>query len=204
MNRGIDDPARGPGRRFSAKDAGLSDGNDVQLDLPRCLQIDPTEGNQAAENASQLVGTSYGSKNDPLLHHVTQTTMMDRGGLAGVMDIDNTGSQNEVGSNDQFTSDIGTGTATHTFDGVSIYKATITYADGTTANVSAFIVQDTQGNLFLAPDKTYGANMAAFEAKLIQSVALTGLIGRIGRACRMTAILQAMMTAVSTARPPVI
>ena len=30
------------------------------------------------ENAGKLVGTSYGSKDDPLMHHLTSATMIDK------------------------------------------------------------------------------------------------------------------------------
>ena len=112
------------------------------------FQIDPTEGNQTAEDAGKLVGTSFGSKDDPLMKHVTSATMIDNGGLAGTMDMDNTGSKSSVGSNDQFTTDTGSGKATYTFDGTSVYEATVTYTDGTTGTVTAVIVQDIQASCF--------------------------------------------------------
>ncbi|MCB2111795.1 MAG: type I secretion protein, partial [Rhodobacteraceae bacterium] len=106
--------------------------------------LDPTEGNTVAENASSFVGQAYGTAADPLYNHVTSVTMIDNGGTAGALD------QNNSLSNDTFTTNIGAGTQTFTFDGTVIYNATITYANGPTATLSAVIAQDTAGHLFLA------------------------------------------------------
>lgn len=123
------------------------------------------------------MGTSYGSKSDPLMNHVTSATMIDNGGLAGVMDQDNTGSKSEVGSNDQFITDIGKGKATYTFDAGSIYEATVTYTDGTSGKVTAVVAQDTVGHLFLAPETSLNPDTLTYEAKPIQSLTLTGMSG---------------------------
>jgi Ca2+-binding RTX toxin-like protein len=130
--------------------------------------LDPTEGNADAENASLFVNRSFGSTTNPLYSHVTRATTIDNGGAAGVLDMNNTL------SNDQFTTDIGSGAQTFTFDGLSTFNATLTYTDGTTASFLAVLVQDTAGHLFLAPPPdtsgTNPANIAALTAKPIQSV----------------------------------
>ncbi|MCC0064872.1 MAG: Hint domain-containing protein [Defluviimonas sp.] len=133
--------------------------------------LDPTEGNTVAENAASLVGTTFGTVADPLLTHVTSATMIDNGGTAGVLDQDNTV------SNDQFTTNIGTGTATYTFDSSAIYNATITYVNGTTATVTAVIAQDTAGHLFLAPEFTANPDTIAYEASAIRSITLNSVNG---------------------------
>ena len=127
--------------------------------------IDPTEGNSDAENASLLVGNTYGSTGDPLYTHVTSATMVNR---SGTVDLD---MNNHASRPDQFTS----GGTTYTFDGLAAYYATITYADGTTATVTAVIAQSTTGELFLAPEMTANADTTAYEAKPIISITLTGV-----------------------------
>jgi len=127
--------------------------------------IDPTEGNSNAENASLLVGNTYGSTGDPLYTHITSATMINRSGTAD-LDMNTPGSRP-----DQFTS----GGTTYTFDALTAYHATITYADGTTATVTAVIAQSTTGELFLAPEMTANADTTAYEAKPIVSITLTGV-----------------------------
>ena len=140
-------------------------------------QLDPTEGNNVVENAAStaFVGKTFGSAGDPLYNHLSSATMIDRGGASGVLDVNNNN------SNDQFTTNIGAGTQTFTYDASIIYDATITYANGTTATVTAVIVQATDGKLFFAPDRT--ANPApdtvAYEAGPIVSVRLNGVNGNV-------------------------
>jgi Ca2+-binding RTX toxin-like protein len=131
--------------------------------------IDPTEGNNIAENAGALVGTTYGTSGNPLSGRIVTATANNVGGTAGVLD------QNNTAANDTFTTNIGAGNTTYTFDGTAIYNATITYADGTTATVSAVIIQDSTGNLFLAPEQTANADTSAYEVKPIRSLTLTSV-----------------------------
>ncbi|MGX0975067.1 Ca2+-binding RTX toxin-like protein [Roseovarius sp. MBR-51] len=130
--------------------------------------LDPTEGNSNAENAGLFVNRTYGTAIDPLYQNVTRVTTIDNGGAAGALDMNNTA------SNDQFSTDIGSGTQTFTFDGLSTFNATLTYTDGTTTSFLAILVQDTNGNLFLAPPlnttAANAANIAAMTARPIESV----------------------------------
>jgi len=106
--------------------------------------IDPTEGNSNAENASLLVGNTYGSTGDPLYTHITSATMINRSGTAD-LDMNTPGSRP-----DQFTS----GGTTYTFDALTAYHATITYADGTTATVTALLLPSSLSHAagrFMAP-----------------------------------------------------
>ena len=134
------------------------------------LVLDPTEGNSNAEGASLFANMVFGSAGDPLFQHVTRTTTIDNGGAVGALDMNN------LASNDQFTTDIGNGPQTFTFDGLSTYNATITYTDGTTAAFLAVLVQDTTGQLFIAPplntSAANAANIAALTAKPIESINL--------------------------------
>ncbi|HQU67880.1 MAG TPA: Hint domain-containing protein [Albidovulum sp.] len=138
-------------------------------------QIDPTEGNTNAENASALVNQTFGSSTDPLYNRVTQVTMINNGGSATALDQDNNA------SNDQFSTNIGAGVQTFTFDASIIYNATVTYADGTTGTVTAVIAQDTAGRLFLSPETVAAPapDTAVYEARPIVSIALTGITGGV-------------------------
>ncbi|MDG3041118.1 Hint domain-containing protein [Roseicyclus marinus] len=130
------------------------------------LVLDPTEGNSNAENAGLFVGQSYGTAGDPLYQRITSATTIDNGGAAGALDMNNSA------SNDAFTTDIGNGTQTFTFDGLSVFNATITYVNGTTAQVTAVLAQSTTGELFLAPEFTSNPDVTAFEAGPIVSITL--------------------------------
>ncbi|SFR36092.1 Hemolysin-type calcium-binding repeat-containing protein [Yoonia tamlensis] len=140
-------------------------------------QLDPTEGNNVVENANStaFIGKTFGTAADPLHTHISSATLIDRGGTANALDINNNV------SNDQFTTNIGAGTQTYTYDASIIYNAVITYANGTTANVTAVVVQSTTGQLFLAPDRT--ANPApdtvAYETAPIVSVRLVSVYNNV-------------------------
>jgi Ca2+-binding RTX toxin-like protein len=134
------------------------------------LILDPTEGNSNAEGAGLFANMVFGSAGDPLFERTTRVTTIDNGGAVGALDMNNTA------SNDQFTTDIGSGPQTFTFDGLSTFNATLTYTDGTTASFLAILVQDTSGNLFLAPPlnttAANAANIAAMTARPIESIDL--------------------------------
>jgi hypothetical protein len=135
--------------------------------------LDPTEGNTVAEGANLFLGQTYGTAADPLYNHITSATMINNGGNATALDQDN----NVV--NDQFSTNIGAGTQTFTFDGTIIYNTTVTYADGTTGTVSMVMAQDTAGHLFLAPEPAAAPapDTAVYEAKPIVSVTLNSITG---------------------------
>ncbi|MCB2117443.1 MAG: Hint domain-containing protein [Rhodobacteraceae bacterium] len=121
------------------------------------------------ENASLFVGQSYGTAGSPLYSRVTSVTTIDNGGTAAALDTNNSV------SNDQFSTNIGAGTQTFTYDGLTVYNATITYADGTTATVTAVIAQSTTGELFLAPEIAPNPDTTAYEAKPIVSITLNSV-----------------------------
>jgi hypothetical protein len=133
--------------------------------------IDTTEGNITAENASALVGLTIGDVSNPLWEQ-TQSFAPGSTGFAGATavsyDMDNTA------ANETFTID---GGADQTFDGASLYNATITYVDGSTAVITAVIFQDTAGNTYLAPEFSANADQAALEAGPIRSLTLDSLFG---------------------------
>jgi Ca2+-binding RTX toxin-like protein len=137
--------------------------------------IDPTEGNFTAENASALVGQTYGSGAGPVYDRISQVTMINNGGEATALD------QNNTASNDQFQTNIGAGLQTFTFDASCIYNATVTYADGTTGTITAVIAQDTAGRLFLAPETATAPapDTAVLEARPIVSITLNSISGGV-------------------------
>ena len=132
--------------------------------LGTAARLDPTEGNDFGENASALVGLTYGSPGSPL-HASVQSWSAGTysGGSSTSYDTNNSA------SNDTFRID---GGALQTFDVLVVYFATVTYEDGTTGSISANIVQDTDGRLYLVPEASYNADAAVLEAKPVQSLTL--------------------------------
>jgi hypothetical protein len=129
--------------------------------------IDPTEGNTLAENASLLVGQSFGGPGNAL-----------SGSIVGIETFDTNANdaldQNNSVANDVFTADIGAGTQAFTFDAATAFGATITYLDGSTVNTTVVIFQDVNGQTFLAPGLTNAAN-APLIAGPIQSITITSV-----------------------------
>lgn len=138
--------------------------------LGRTGSIDPTEGNNTAENAGALVGTTWGTSGDPLYTRITSATTIDNGGISGSLD------NNNSVSNDEFITNIGAGIQTFTYDANAVYNATITYTDGTTATITAVLVQSTTGELFFAPEITANPDTLAQESKPIVSITLGTLV----------------------------
>ena len=135
--------------------------------LGNVADMDPSEGNPVAENAIALTQppTTFGSAGDPLYNHIH--TLSPVGLSSGVYHTNNNAYAN------QFQLD---GGLPHTFDSNAQFQATITYADGSTAQISAVIFQDTAGNLYLAPELSQNADYFAETAGPIQSLRLTSLI----------------------------
>lgn len=133
-------------------------------------EIDPSEGDNVAENAGLLVGQSYGTAGDPLANHVVSVATADLGGNAGALDTD------QFTSSDEVTYDLGGGSQTAVMDGVGAYNATITYMDGSSTTITAVLFQDSTGNLFLAPQVTANADAAAMEAMGIRTLSLDSMI----------------------------
>lgn len=131
--------------------------------------IDPTEGNSTAENATLLVGETFGGPGDPLLNEFqTFSSEGHRGGVRSAYD------QNNNVSNDRFSINDG---PDQTFDAAATYNATVTYVDGTTATVTAVVFQDTEGNTYLAPEFSGNSDQAALNDGAIQSISLDSLNG---------------------------
>lgn len=135
------------------------------------FRLDPREGNSRVENAADLEGASAGSVASPLHSRIAEFSPGSTGfnlGRAGAYDTNN----NAVGGGETFRID---GGSDQTFDASVVYNSTLTYTDGTTASITAVVFQDTDGNVYLAPEITANADQAALEAKPIQSITLGSL-----------------------------
>jgi len=135
------------------------------ISLGVLADIDTTEGNTSAENASALVGMTFGSAGSALVNDFVSLSSV--GSPGSYYDMDNS-------PNDQFSID---GGAAQTFDGTSVYNATITYIDGTTATITAVVFQDTAGNTYLAPEFSANTDQTTLEAGAIRSLTLDSLAG---------------------------
>ena len=129
--------------------------------------MDTSEGDTTAENASALVGMTFGSAGNSLVNDFV--TMSSVGDPGSYYDMDNNPSE-------QFSID---GGPAQTFDGTSIYNATITYIDGTTATFTAVVFQDVNGNTYLAPEFSANADQTVLEAGAIRSITLDSLAGNV-------------------------
>ncbi|WP_298847998.1 Hint domain-containing protein [uncultured Ruegeria sp.] len=136
------------------------------ISLGNLADIDRAEGNTTAENASALVGQTFGGSDYPLAHD--SATWSAVGNPGSVYDMNN------MSANDRFSIDDG---PAQTFDGTSIYNATVTYFDGSTANITAVVAQDVNGNTYLMPEFSDNSDQSALEAGAIRSVTFKSLAG---------------------------
>jgi len=143
------------------------------ISLGTQASIDTTEGNNTADNAQALVGLTFGDVANPLWEQVQSLSPAGSGFSGG---IGNVYDMNNATSNDQFSLD---GGAAQTFDGTSIYNATVTYTDGTTDTITAVVFQDVAGNTFLAPEFSANSDQTKLEAGPIRSLSLDSLAGNV-------------------------
>ena len=152
--------------------------------------IDPSEGNDIAENASALVGLTFGSVNDALANHIQTLSPgsvrfdgaePDTFRYFGLIRVPGAGSSAEdravYNQNNNIrgeTFKINNG-ADQVFDASATYFATITYVDGTSAQITAVLFQDTAGRTYLAPEISANSDQLALEAKAIRSLTLNQL-----------------------------
>jgi hypothetical protein len=136
------------------------------LYLGNFASIDTAEGNDVAENADSLVGMSFGGPGDALLNNF-QSLSQDSFG-----DVSTRYSSDQFQESNFFSID---GGGPQLFDASAVYNATITYTDGTTADVSIKVFQDWMGNTYAAPERWANSDMAALEAGPIQSLELNSI-----------------------------
>ncbi len=140
------------------------------ISLGNLADMDTTEGNTVAENASALVGLTFGGVGNAIWKDFvtfSPGTGSYFGGTGTAYDQDNSPAEN-------FRID---GGPNQVFDGTSIFNATVTYNDGTTDTVTAVIFQDTAGNTYWAPEFTANQDMTEMESKPILSLTLNSLFG---------------------------
>lgn len=140
--------------------------------LGNTTDIDPVENNFVAENASTLVGSSFGTAGNPLYANIHSLSPGSTGFTGG------TGTESLAYNQDNSPAEAFRldGGADQTFDSSTIYNATLTYTDGTTDTITAVIFQDVDGNVYLAPENGYGADQIKLEAKPIQSINLGSIV----------------------------
>ncbi len=139
--------------------------------LGNIADIDPTEGDSDAESATAILGSTFGTAGDPLASNIEIFEPGSTGYAGGPTSTRY--DPNNASINETFTID---GGAEQTFDSIATYNATITYTDATTATITAIVFQDTDGNLYLAPETTQNADQDAMEAKAIESLSLDTLV----------------------------
>lgn len=133
--------------------------------LGNAADIDLDETDLQAEDAANLLGT-YGTAGDPLRNHIVSASIDDADGDSNI-NTDN----DFFGSSETVTID----GVPNVMDSGVVYGATITYTDGTTATISAVIMQTTGGDLYLFPEISNNADTAALEAKPIESLTLNNV-----------------------------
>ena len=133
--------------------------------------IDPTEGNTQSENASSLVGQTFGGVGDSLVNDIQSFSTGSTGfggGNTSAYDMNNSALNEAFSIN---------GGPDQVFDGTAVYNATITYIDGTTATITAVVFQDSAGNTYLSPEFSANPDQASLEAGAIRSLSLDSLVG---------------------------
>ena len=134
------------------------------INLGNFADIDPDETNGVTENVADLLG-SYGSLDAPLYENLLDMTTTDPNGSGNVDDNDNGNTPETVTIGGQSV----------TLDSVQVYNATLTYADGSTANITAVVFQTTTGDTFLAPELANNADSTALSAQPIVSISLNSI-----------------------------
>lgn len=134
--------------------------------------IDPVEGagNFTSENAATLVGQTFGSPADPLF---------ERQVLVDFDDADNNGFVAEdAGGAETLTYDIGSGPVTVPLDSTVAYSVTITYGPASglpPVTVTAGVLQDEAGNMFLLGPATLSSSTTALGAAPIRSITINAV-----------------------------
>ena len=134
--------------------------------LGQASDIDSDESTVATENPDALLGT-WGSQADPLFANVVDVAVNDADADTNI----NTDNSNFAASDPMTINGVA-----KTLDSGTVYNATITYTDGTTATITAVIIQTTDGSVYLAPEMSQNADHAAMQAKPIESLTLDSVL----------------------------
>lgn len=147
------------------------------IHLGQYSTLDPTEGNYVAENARDLVGHTFdGFSRDDVQSWSAVSYSSNDSNSASSPSLNQTYNQDNNFGDDTFQiTDAAGASTTYIFDSVVMYDAVLTYADGTTADVHLLLVQDTTGNIWVAPPSSYSPDAAALGTEPIQAISLTGI-----------------------------
>lgn len=138
------------------------------LYLGTVASIDPVEGNNLAEDAGLLVGSTFGTTADPLYNE--NYTLSQISAVAAYET-----------NNDLANHQVSIGGTTYTLDSLAVYTATVTYVDGTTATAEVKLVQTTTGELYLVPHMVGAEDKQwVLEQQPLESITLTALIAADG------------------------
>lgn len=118
-----------------------------------------------------FAGASVGSAANPISKNIFEFTVSDTDG-DNIWDRDNTPASAETAT---LTPRGGGTTETTQLDSVVVYNSTITYIDGSTANVTAVTIQLPDGRVFVVPEITANADDTAFNLQEIQSITLNSV-----------------------------
>ncbi|MGR3541792.1 MAG: Hint domain-containing protein [Hasllibacter sp.] len=134
--------------------------------LANILDLDSNESTLGQETT--ISGTA-GSAANPIGTSFTQFTVNDTDG-DNIWDRDNTGQGNETATR------VENGvTDAVNLDSVMVYNSTITYTTGGTANITAVMIQLTNGDIYLVPEYLANADNDALNAAPIQSITLNSV-----------------------------
>jgi len=150
------------------------------VSLGNLADMDTSEGNNVAENASALVGQTFGGAGTPLLNNFVEFTAVLGGGLFDTYDYEPGNSiayDQATGLFDSHEEFSINGGSPQGFDSTAVYNATIVFVDGTSANITAVIFQDTNGNTYWAPEVNSNADQTAMESQGIRSLTLNSISG---------------------------
>ena len=126
--------------------------------------VDTNENTNALENGQSLVGT-YGGNGAELSGQVARFTIND-------VDGDNRWDRDNEAQPERSSYEMDGETHAATLDSIGVYRAEVSFTDGTTGNISAVIMQLNDGSVFLAPEFSNNADHNLLESGEIESLTL--------------------------------
>ncbi|WP_103333613.1 Hint domain-containing protein [Pseudotabrizicola formosa] len=136
------------------------------ISLGTVADIDPDEANGSSENAANLL-TTFGSAATPLSGAIVRATAVDLNGDGILADND----ANAAGNTEHFLID---GVQAY-LDSTQVYNATVTFADGSSGQITAVVIQLTDGRVFLAPEFEINDDSALLTSGPITAIQLTSV-----------------------------
>lgn len=141
--------------------------------------LDPLEistTSQTAEGYSSFQGLNFGGSGNPLYQNIVSATLAKAAGATTDAASLSAHQGGFTGSNDTITTTINGVPRVLIFDNVVYYNTRLTYADGSTVEVTLQFAQTTTNELFLVPPTAGTPNstsvVAALQNKPIQSLAI--------------------------------